>query len=146
MKIETIAKAEVHFVTTDEEDYYEYTRYSSTNWTVRMGESDEPVHNCEEIEGMFQSELELVKNKMTKERFKEIFENTESEWEGDNCFQGLQIIAKYTDHIVNGVGDDEVRSEDIDFLIEKGITEEDVKALAKLGWMIEGNSYLACFV
>ena len=57
MKIEGITKAEIHFVTTDEEDYYEYTRYSATNWTVRMGESDEPVYDCEELESMFQRAL-----------------------------------------------------------------------------------------
>ena len=57
MKIEEITKAEIHFVTTDEEDYYKYTRYSATNWTVRMGESDEPVYDCEELESMFQSAL-----------------------------------------------------------------------------------------
>lgn len=57
MKIEEITKAEIHFVTTDEEDYYEYTRYSATNWTVRMGESDEPVYDCKELESMFQRAL-----------------------------------------------------------------------------------------
>lgn len=61
MEIKGITKAEIHFVTTDEGDYYEYTRYSSTNWTVRMGESDEPVYNCEELEDMFQSALESYK-------------------------------------------------------------------------------------
>ena len=54
MKIEEITKAEIHFVTTDEEDYSEYTRYSATNWTVRRGESDEPVYDCKELESMFQ--------------------------------------------------------------------------------------------
>ena len=83
---------------------------------------------------------------MTEERFKEIFENTESEWEGDNCFKGLQIIAKYTDHIVNGADRGVVWSEEIYILIKKGITEDDVKALTKLNWWIEDNTYLACFV
>lgn len=57
MKIKEIRKAEVHFIETDEEDYYRYTRYSATNWTVIMGESDEPVYDCEELEAMFQSAL-----------------------------------------------------------------------------------------
>ena len=57
MKIKEIKKAEVHFVETDEEDYYRYTRYSATNWTVVVGESDEPVYDCEGLETMFQSAL-----------------------------------------------------------------------------------------
>ena len=54
MAIKEIAKSEVHFIETDEEDYYSYTRYSATNWTVVMGESDEPVSDCEELEAEFQ--------------------------------------------------------------------------------------------
>ncbi len=85
---------------------------------------------------------------MTKERFIEIFENAKRIWDdnSDNCFQGLQIIAKYSDHIVHGAGHDVVWSEEIDTLIEYDIMEEDVVALAKLEWVIVDNTYLACFV
>lgn len=31
-----------------------YTRYGPDNWTVRMGESDESVYRCEELEAEFQ--------------------------------------------------------------------------------------------
>ena len=34
-----------------------YTRYGADNWTVRMGESDETLYNCEEIETLYQEWL-----------------------------------------------------------------------------------------
>ena len=127
---------------------YEDERNRGKYFTVIKEVGDDLI-KCQwkdETEYFYRIDLEIIKTIMTEERFEEIFENTESEWEGDNCFQGLQIIAKYTDHIVHGAGDDEVWSEDVDNLIKKGITEEDVKALAKLDWWIEGNRYLACSV
>lgn len=127
---------------------YEDERNRGKYFTVIKEVGDDLI-KCQwkdETECFYRIELELIKTIMTEERFEEIFETTESEWEGDNCFQGLQIIAKYTDNVVCGAGNDEVWSEDVDNLIEKGITEEDVKSLAKLGWWIEENSYLACFV
>ena len=83
---------------------------------------------------------------MTEERFLELMDGDSGNWEGDNAYQGLQIIAKYTDNLIQGAGHDVIWSENISVLIEKGITEEDVKALRKLNWMIEDESYLACFV
>lgn len=83
---------------------------------------------------------------MTEERFLEIMEGDSGSWEGDNAYQGLQIIAKYTDSVIEGASHDEIYSADIDVLIEKGITEEDVRELRRLNWMVEENSYLACFV
>lgn len=82
---------------------------------------------------------------MTREEFIEIFENTDSEWEGDNCFQGLQIISKYTPDLIQGASHDKVFSEDIRELIQAGITQEDVTSLAKLNWSID-DDYLYCFV
>jgi hypothetical protein len=41
-------------VTTDEEEFNEYTRYGADAWYVTMGESDEPFYNCEEIEALYQ--------------------------------------------------------------------------------------------
>jgi len=82
---------------------------------------------------------------MTQDRFEEIFDETESKWDGDNAYQGLQIIAKYTDKLIQGADHDKIYSEEIETLIEKGITEEDVIALRKLNWM-EEDGYLACFV
>jgi len=83
---------------------------------------------------------------MTRERFEEIFETVESDWEGDNAFKGCVIIAKYTDEIIGAAEHDVIYSEEIDALIEAGITEEDVAALAKLNWHIGEYGCLECFV
>jgi hypothetical protein len=84
---------------------------------------------------------------MTPEKFIELMEiDNVGKWEGDNAYKGLQIIAKYTDNIVQGAGHDIIYSENIDTLIENGITEEDVIALRELNWMIYECDYLACYV
>lgn len=85
---------------------------------------------------------------ITEERFLEIMSNDEYgiSWEGDNAYQGLQIIAKYTSNLICGADHDVIWSEDISKLIEKGITEEEVDRLRKLNWMVEDGTYLACFV
>lgn len=83
---------------------------------------------------------------MNREEIEKIFDEVDSKWEGDNAFQGLQILSKYTDNLITGANHDIIYSEDIDKIVEK-ITEEDAIALAKLNWMIndEGDC-LACFV
>ena len=43
IKMIEVNKSIVHFIETDEENFNVYTRYSSDNWTVRMGECDEPI-------------------------------------------------------------------------------------------------------
>ena len=84
---------------------------------------------------------------MTEEKFIEIMEESDSgKWEGDNAFQGLQILSKYTDNLIQGAEHDKIFSADIDTLIEKGITEEDIKELRRLNWRVEDSTYLACFV
>jgi hypothetical protein len=88
---------------------------------------------------------------MTQERFVEIMEgDCDGDWDGDNAVQGLEIIAKYispkeTD-IICGAGHDIIWSVNIDQIIEKGITEEDAVKLRELNWMVEDESYLACYV
>ena len=82
---------------------------------------------------------------MKRQRLNQIFEETESQWEGDNAFQGLQILSKYTNKLINGADHDIIFSCDIDDVIET-ITEDDAIALAKLNWIIEEDSYFACFV
>lgn len=92
---------------------------------------------------------DMFTSKMTEDIFIEIFEKTESDitmWGDDNCYAGLQIIAKYSKNIVTGAEHDIIYSDAISNLIEAGITEEDVKQLALLNWMIEDECYLACFV
>ncbi len=86
---------------------------------------------------------------MTTEDFIEIFENTDSDLssvEGDNTFMGLQIMSKYVNNLVQGADHDIIYGPDIDELIEAGITEDEVKQLRILNWMINDGSYLATFV
>ena len=52
--IKGIEKSEIYYVTTDDEDYNEYIRYSSSSWMVRIGESEEPIYDCDELEKEFQ--------------------------------------------------------------------------------------------
>lgn len=83
---------------------------------------------------------------MTEKIFINLMNKDSGEWEGDNAYQGLTIISKYTDVLIQGAIKDVIYSEDIEVLIEKGITEEDVKELRRLNWHIEDQTYLACFV
>lgn len=61
MKIEKIIKVEMHTVITDEEHYNEYTRYSATDWILRMNGYDEPLYKYDRLEKKFQ-------NMMAKEK------------------------------------------------------------------------------
>lgn len=54
MKITKTQSFEGVRVTTDEEIYNEYTRYSADCWYVTMGESEEPVYECSELERLYQ--------------------------------------------------------------------------------------------
>lgn len=97
--------------------------------------------------------LEQLRNKKepkkveSLERFLELQESTKSSWDGDNTYQGAQIIAKYTTNIFQAAGHDIIYSEDVDVLIEAGITEEDAKDLFKLNWGIDKEyGCLYCFV
>ena len=84
---------------------------------------------------------------MTKERLLEIFEGKNSKWEGDNAYQGLQILGKYTDNPIQGAGHDIIYSENIDKILEAGLTEDEAEKLALLNWMIsEDEDYFSCFV
>jgi cell division GTPase FtsZ len=84
---------------------------------------------------------------MTREELEEIFEDEDTSWEGDNAFQGLQILSKYTDELIVGANHDIIYSADVDKVLEAGLTKEDAMKLRKLNWMIEENGdYFACFV
>lgn len=54
MKILTVEEFTAHRVVTDSEDYPNHTRYSAQSWSQEMGESDEVVHDCDELEAEFQ--------------------------------------------------------------------------------------------
>jgi len=60
MKITEVTKIVCFLIETDDEYNCMYTRYSADNWTVRIGESDEPLYDCKEIESLYQEWL--VKN------------------------------------------------------------------------------------
>lgn len=84
---------------------------------------------------------------MTKERLQEIFNKTESNWDGDNAFKGMQILSKYNDYILRASEHDIVYCGDIEECLEKGMTEEDAIQLAKLNWSIdEWETGFSCFV
>jgi hypothetical protein len=57
MKITKAHEIKGHHVETDEYDFNQYTRYGPYSWFVTMGESDEPVYDCVEIEALFQEYL-----------------------------------------------------------------------------------------
>jgi len=88
---------------------------------------------------------------MNREEFEKVFDNEDTNWEGDNTFQGLLIIAKYIDikenEIIAGVEHDILYSVDIDDIVDNGITIEDANKLRELNWMIEKDfDCLACFI
>ncbi len=75
----------------------------------------------------------------------------QSDWKGDNAFQGLQILAKYMnpllENLITGADHDVMYGADVYLLIEKGITEEDVVKLAKLNWSFDDEAEsFNCFV
>ena len=44
-------------VETDEDKYKNYIRYGADCWFVSMGESSEPVYDCEELELAYQQHI-----------------------------------------------------------------------------------------
>lgn len=82
---------------------------------------------------------------MTRERLEQIFDETKSKWEGDNAFQGLQILSKYSDNVLLAAEHDIIYSLSIDYVVEV-LTEEDAIALRKLNWMLDEYDCFACFV
>lgn len=91
--------------------------------------------------------------KLTLDRIAEIFDDDNSaNWTGDNAFKGLQIIAKYIDpekhDLICGASHDEIYGPDAEFLIERGLTEEDAIALANLNWSYNNldDESFSCFV
>ena len=58
MKITDVFERKFFIVETNENEYYEYTRHGEDNWFIRMGESLEPLYDCEEIEKEFKKYME----------------------------------------------------------------------------------------
>jgi hypothetical protein len=80
---------------------------------------------------------------LNEEKVRQIIEETVSEWEGDNVFDGLLILSKYrgSGGVIEGSGRDEIYSISVDTAIENGITEEAVKELALLDWRIQDDYF-----
>ena len=66
MKILEITECSSHMVETDEG---EFERCSADNWMERMGESFEPVYNCEELEVLFQGYVKKARATYGRLRF-----------------------------------------------------------------------------
>ncbi len=88
---------------------------------------------------------------MTPEKFTEMLndDDKKTDWEGDNTYQGLMIIAKYFDPaektILQAASHDQIWSVGVDEICEAGLTDEDAASLVKLNWM-EEDGCLSCFV
>lgn len=54
MQIRDVNEIQGHIVDTDDKPWGQYIRYGYDCWYLSMGESDEPVYNCEELEKTFQ--------------------------------------------------------------------------------------------
>jgi len=66
---------------------------------------------------------------------------------GCNAIKGLLIVQKYLpDRGIEGANHDVIYSVGIEALVEAGITEADVVELRHQNWMLEDDTFLACFV
>lgn len=68
--------------------------------------------------------------------------------DGDPALQGLLILMKYHrgEKILQAADDDEIYTVGIGDLIGRGITDDDIHALAALGWRISEENLLTCLV
>lgn len=88
---------------------------------------------------------------MTVEEVYEIMENdceiTYDDLADDEVLEGLKILEKYIDsRVIQGADHDIIYSEDIDVLIQNGLSKEDVIQLSRLGWHIDEGDCFAHFV
>ena len=84
---------------------------------------------------------------MTTERLEEIFETTDSKWDGDSAYQGLTVFVKYVNDVLEAAEHDVIYGPDIETALEAGLTEDDAIVLAKLNWMLDNDcGSFACFV
>lgn len=76
IKIEEIREFVSHTVETDENTY---TRHSSQCWTIVMGESEEPVYDCNELEKAYQeyiSNTGIKRKDLIAEKWKGVMVHT----------------------------------------------------------------------
>lgn len=79
---------------------------------------------------------------MTKERAEELFDTIDYDLnENSEIFKGLLIIRKYIPNAdISAAEHDEVHAADLDELIKKDITEEDISELSRLGWIVDDET------
>jgi len=86
---------------------------------------------------------------MTKEKVLELFSSDTftGRIEGDNTLEGLNILSKYTDKdVIAAAEHDIIYLVDVDDVLEAGITDEELKRLRALGFMVEDSTYFTTFV
>ena len=88
---------------------------------------------------------------LKREELEKIFEETKSNYVGDNVFQGLLIIGNYINNfkkdVVVAVAHDILYSVEIDELLDFGLTKKDAFILAELGWMLDDDGdCFSCFI
>jgi len=88
---------------------------------------------------------------MNREEVIELFEkdipSSGARMQGDDTFDGLSILSKYTDGLVLCAAEhDRIYSIDIDEALEGGITDEELIKLRGFGFMVEDGEYFSSFV
>lgn len=88
---------------------------------------------------------------MNEERFLEIMKDDclggRKLNEGCNAVKGLLIIQKYLPLSgIEGANHDIIYSVKVEKIVSAGITEEDAIELREQNWMVQDDTYLACFV
>jgi len=80
---------------------------------------------------------------MTKEKLIEIMKNynIKSVKNCDNAFMGLQILSKYTKNTIKEADFDIIYSENIDVLIDAGLSREDCVELKSFNWKIDAREH-----
>ena len=56
-----------HYVETDDPDWSSYRRSGSECWEVLMGESWEPVYDCDDLERQFQTMKKLTESRWNEQ-------------------------------------------------------------------------------
>jgi len=86
---------------------------------------------------------------MDIDKIEEIFDKAVTvRGQGDSNLIALIIIGKYSNNVIGAAEHDKIYSEDVEVLIEKGITEDEIRTIASLpGWHYDDEyQCLATFV
>lgn len=61
MKIKEVSNSEILSIETDEDEQFQYLRFSKSSWYVWMGESLEPCYDDADLEKAYQEYLKEIK-------------------------------------------------------------------------------------